>query len=294
MKKQTILLPLLSLVMAATVGCGTQNAFPTFAKVPFVSNRTVTPATFLFTSNIDGTNITPIPFTTTNVWELSISADAKTAAFLANAAGTTSIWVENTDGTGQKQLTSPTNPYWARISPNGKKILYNDNTWHISVINPDGTGNLDLTPTLPTGMSQCYDASFSGDSLQVAFTCYGSAGGYGIYTVKVDGTGLKTVETRSSSNWADFAWLTPDGKKIVFIGNFSTGTGVGSVNIDGTAETLLIPNQDELVVLNSNLFYANTCSATRQVFKSNLDGTNSVQISDSTNSSDLFWPGGGC
>jgi Tol biopolymer transport system component len=293
LKKQTTLLSLLILAIAATVGCGDSTSVPRFTKVALLSNRTVTPATSLFTANLDGSNITPIPFATTNVWSLSTSADAKTVAFVAYNSGY-QLWVSKADGTGQLQLTTPGSPYWARISPNGKKIVYRDSTEHVLVINSDGTGNLDLTATPPTGMTQCYDGSFSADSTKIVFTCYGGSVGYGIYTVKVDGTGLKTVETRSTSNWADYAWFTPDGNKIVFVGNFSNGQGVGSVNIDGTGETLLVPNADELIILNSTMYYDNTCSSPIQIFKANLDGTSPVQVSDSSNNEDLFYPGGGC
>jgi Tol biopolymer transport system component len=295
LKKQAILLSLLALAIAVTVGCGDSHTVPTFTKIAFLSNRTVTPATTLFTANIDGSNVTPIPFSSTSVWDLSTSADGKTVAFIDWSAN--QLWVSNSDGTGQKQLTTPGTPYMARISPNGKKVVYYDNTSHIFVIGSDGTGNLDLTPTFPTGTTQCYYPSFSADSSQVAFTCYGSSAGYGIYTAKVDGSGLKTVETRGTSNWVYFAWLTPDGKKILFTGKFSGGSNngsVGSVNIDGTGETLLVPNANELVILNSNMFYEDTCTTPLQIFKAHLDGTNPSQVSDSSNTSDLLYPGGWC
>lgn len=292
MKRQAILLSILALAIAVTVGCGTTTT-PTFTKFAFLSNRAITPATSLFMANLDGTSVAPIPFTTTNARSLSISADAKTAAFVAYNNGY-QLWVSNADGTGQKQVTTPAAPYWARISPSGKKIVYYDSTQHVSVINTDGTGNLDLTPTFPTGMTQCYEPSFSADSSQVAFTCYGNPAGYGIYTEKVDGTGLKTVETRATNLWVDYPWLTPDGKKIVFVGNFTGGQGLGSVNIDGTGEALLVHNVYEIVLLNSSLLYENPCSSPLQIFKANLDGTNPVQVSDSTNTSDLYYPGGGC
>ena len=229
------------------------------------------------------------------MFSLSTSADGETVAFIARPGGAFQLWVGKADGSGQQALTTPIDPRWARFSPNGKQIVYYEfSLGHIFVINPDGTGNLDLTPTLPTGMTSCYDASVSADSTQAVFTCQSNATGtFGIYTVKMDGTAAKTVETRATF-YTDYAFFTPDVKKILFIGGFSKGFGVGSVNIDGTGETLLVPSSSELLVLNSSLYYE-PCSSPLQIFKANLDGTKPVQISDSTNTSDLYYPnGGGC
>ncbi len=293
MKKLVIVLSLLVLGIATTVGCGDSDSgssTPTFTKVTFLSNRTVAPATFLFTSNLDGTSVTPIP-TTASIQApdlLSMSADSKSVVFLGFNPND-GIWISNTDGSGQKQVTTPGTPYWARISPSGKKIVYSDTTaYHIQVINPDGTGNQDLTATLPAGMLGCYDPSFSADNSQIAFTCHGAAG-WGIFTVKADGTGLKTVEVRANNASADYAWFTPDGKKILFIGSFpSSSPAVGSVNLDGTGETLLAANANELLILNSSLYYENSCAPSAKIFKANLDGTNPVQITDGTNADALF------
>ena len=281
-----------------TVGCGTSTiAIPKFTKVAFISTRSVNPPTSMFTSNLDGTNVTPIPFSTTNVQNLSSSADGKTVTFVAYIAGSYSLWIGNSDGTGQKQLTTPGNIYWARLSPNGKQIVYSDNMNHISIMSADGTGFLDLTPTLPTNMMRCYEPSFSADSSQVVFGCYGSAM-YGIYTVKTDGSGTKTVEVRGNKT-VDYPFFTPDGKKIIFVGNsFAVAAthnqainpySVGSVNIDGTGETVLVTNANEAVVMNSSLYYATGNNCSRQIFKANLDGTTPVAVTDGKSNDDLFY-----
>ena len=300
MTKQTAILLLLALAIATTIGCGTSttaSSVPTFTKVAFLSNRAVTPPTVLFTANLDGTSVTPIPRTAGSLapqGPLSTSADGKTVAFVAYTGVAWVLAVSNVDGTGQQALTTPGgNVYWDRISPDGKHVVYSDATSHISVINPDGTSNLDLTPTLPANMTVCYNPSFSADSTQVVFTCSGN-GAFGIYTIKADGTSLTTVETRTSK--PNYAFLTPDGKKVLFMGNFATGFGIGSVNIDGTGETLLVPASfPEIVVLNSSLYYRDICSSTStQIFKANLDGTKPVAVSDSANDEDLISAGNGC
>ena len=294
-----LLLPALALAMAITAGCGSSSTTPQFSRMTFMSTRGATPATNMFSSKLDGSDVTPIPFSSTNVYFVSSSADSKTVVFMS---ATRDIWVENSDGSGQTQLTTSGHIQWSRISPNGKKIVYDDySTNHVGVMNIDGTGIVDLTPTLPTGMSYCYYGSFSADSLQIVFVCSGNPG-TGIYTIKPDGTGIATVQVRTSGG-AQFPFFTPDGKQIVFVGSFTaanspanvpTTSGVGSVNIDGTSEKLLVANMYELVVLNSNLYYLNPCSGTAQIIKSNLDGSNPVTLSTTTNTDDLYYAFGGC
>lgn len=214
--------------------------------------------------------------------------------------GNGNVWVENADGSGAKQLTTSNNVGLARISLDGKKIVYN--SWssnaHEWIINSDGTGNTDLTPTPPTGMTECFSGSFSANSAMVVLACWGNGNGYGIYTVSTNATGMNTVWTGgSANNGIEFPFLTPDGKKVIYSGYFSTGSytgwGVGIVNIDGSGQTILQQGATETIVLNSNLYYANSC--TEKLSKSNLDGTNAVQLGSSSNFYDLIYAAGnGC
>jgi len=287
--------------MAAAVGCGTSGTtVPQFSKVVYFGPVSGNPATVMYSSNLDGSNPAPIPFSTTSVQSLSSSADGKTVAFVSSG----NIWVGNSDGTGQKQITlsaaqpgggdsaaqAPTsNVYWVRLSPDGKKITYYDNSSFIWVANVDGTGSANLTTTLPANMNGCYDPSFSADSKLVAFTCNGN-GSYGIYTIHADGTGLRTVEVRANANWTAFAFLTPDGKKVLFTSYDSkAGTyDVYSVNVDGTGEAVLVAGGAETVILNSNLYYVkNMCSSPQQIMKSNIDGSNPVAVGTGV---DLYVP----
>ncbi|MBI3478300.1 MAG: hypothetical protein HY010_21425 [Acidobacteria bacterium] len=294
MRKHRIVLSLLVLAIAASVGCGNSTT-STFTKIALLSTQPVDPPTSLFTANLDGTNVTPIPSSLTDVWSLSTSADGKTVAFIARNAGAFQLWVSKSDGSGQQQVPGPDNARWARISPSGKEIVFFDFTvFHVVLIHPDGTGVLDLTPTLPEGVTECYDASFSADSSQVVFACYGSSVGYGVYTIKTDGTGIKLIETRLAKSGLSLPQLAPDGKKVFFLGYVEGTWGVVSVNIDGTGETMVVPDVDEFVVLNSNIYYMNDCSNPAPLFKSNLDGTSPVQVNDGTKAVYLFYPTGGC
>ena len=103
-KKTATLLTLLTLAMVLIAGCGDSHSDPQFSQLVFISNRTVVPATTLFSSKLDGTTVTPVPSTASSLYYPSISADAKTVAFYDQA----DAWVQMADGTGLLNLTSTT------------------------------------------------------------------------------------------------------------------------------------------------------------------------------------------
>ena len=315
MKQQIALLSLLTLAIGITVGCGNSNTVPVYSKVAFTSNRSATPATLLFVSKLDGTGITPIG-NFSSVHSPSTSADFKKIAFTSS----NNAFLAKADGTGQTQLTTNSQAYFARISPNGKKVMYSDfssSPVAFTISNIDGSGKVNLTPST-LGNGGCYSGGFSADSSLVVLACYdGKANSYDLYTMKADGTNSKVV-IQSGNTLLDTPSFTPDNKKIVFYAggpisaahanggvSFTTeihskfhprqqGTliptnGVTSVNVDGTGATLLVPGSFESMILNSTLyytFYSSTLSQ-NQIYKSSVDGTNAVSVSDGTNADQL-------
>lgn len=321
-KVQITLLTLVALAAAITVGCGDSHPIPTYSKLPFVSNRTADPATPLFLMNLDGSNVTPVPYNLEGVYSPSISADLKKVAFVSFP----NVWVINSDGTGQTQLTTATDSdadgfsyiFYARISPDGKKIIYSywdgsNEIVSVWIMNVDGTEQHNLVSPLPEGMTGCYSGSFSADSRRVVFSCYGDSAD-GIYLVDTDGTHQSTVVTADS--FLDTPMFSPDGKKILFVGfNFVPAAvrrpsgfthkptfasarsaahrqaapgginsqGVFSINPDGSNGVLIVPNAYEAEILNSILYYTIWDSEVGgQISKSNLDGTGGVLLSDGT------------
>ena len=284
--RSLLLLSLLSPFAALITGCGDSNsaAAPQFTQMTFLSNRTVSPPTEMFTQKLDGTGVTPVPLTNQNPYYVSISADAKKVAFYQNG----DAWVMNADGSGALQLTTDQEDEFARISPDETKILVSDGSpEHVSIMNVDGTGKLDLTPTLPASMTNCYAPAFSADSALVVFVCEGSTN-YGIYTVKPDGTGTATV-TNTLTTWTDLPSLSPDNKKVYFISE-SSGEGqpetFSSMNLDGSGETVILPNTYEAIILGSNIYYTfySTALQLNQVYKAGLDGSGAVSLSDGLHS----------
>ena len=319
--KKVALLSLLALATAITVGCG--GSGNTFTKLPIASNRVVSPTTTLFLMKLDGTSLTPVSNAPANYWSPSVSADSKKVAFVVGE----NVSVMNGDGTGLTQLTTYTEDqsdnfsyvYYARISPNGKSILYSvwdgtdekDSIWSMDV---DGSNKKELTATPPTGMNGCYRASFSANNHKITFACYNNSTGYAIYVADADGTNVSNVVPATAGVFVDIPMFSPDAKKVLFIGyNFTVGgsvrahaagsalpkrngvqrhlaprvpdnQGVFSFNVDGSAGTLVVPGVSEAIILNSSMYYSlyDTDISHNQIWKADVDGTSAVKLSDGT------------
>jgi Tol biopolymer transport system component len=274
--------------IATTLGCSNAGN-PTYTKLAFNSDRKVNPVTNLFLMNLDGSNVTPVPFNN-GIYSPSSSADLTTIAF--DSAG--SYWVSNASGSAQTQLANAGSGFAIRVAPNGKKLILMaadpvSGAQHVWVMNVDGTGSLDLNSTFPSGINACFTGSFSADSAKIVMSCTGPVLS-GIYTIKPDGTGLATVTTQG--NFVDTPGFTPDGKKILFVSYSLTGpstTGIVSVNLDGSGLTVLVNGAFEMEILNSNLYYTlfDPVATNDRIFKSNLDGTGAVALTDGSSSDSL-------
>jgi Tol biopolymer transport system component len=281
----TLLIALTLAAIAGTVACGSSSRGVTFTQLPFLSNRTVSPASDLFLMALNGAAVTPVPFSSTSVYSPSVSADLKTYAFEADG----NIWVSNATGSTQTQLTTAGGSYEVKVSPDGKKLVFNQSNpetenYNLWIMNVDGSGSLNLNATLPNGMAACYGGSFSADSTQIAMNCDGE-GSSGVFTIKADGTGLATVTTQTS--FVDTPVFTPDAKKILFVLYGQEGpsqTTIFSINLDGSTQTSVVVGAYEAMVLNSTLFYTAYDSTLEndRIYSSNLDGSNAVALTDGT------------
>jgi hypothetical protein len=319
-KAHLTLLALLAVAAALTVGCGDSHSIPTFSKLPFVSDRVVSPATPLFLMNLDGSAVTPVSFDLDGIYSPSISADFKTVAFLSGDE----VWVSNSDGTSQTQVTnnaaSDGFSIAAKLSPDGKKIVSGtwDNsaeTYNVWIMNSDGSGQVNLTATKPSGMDGCYEGSFSADSKRIVFACYSDADNtYGLFLINPDGSALATVSVQSA--FFDTPIFAPDGQHVLYMyypflpgvaahkPAFRKGPQMGrqlarqhaqpegtlpsqglySSNLDGSGSTLVVANTYEAEILNSTIYFTqfNPDLDLSQIYKANLDGTGAVAVSDGT------------
>jgi TolB protein len=158
------------------------------------------------------------------------------------------IAVINVNGTGFRRLTDDGEavPAW---SPDGKTIAFalgtsrggDTATYGIWLMNPNGSGQRQLTfpPQHPDGGSLNGSDSmpeWSPDGGQIAFTRR-YRGRNDIYTLRVDGSGLRRLTKQSGQHFA--ATWSPNGRRIVFITALYQRRVIDVMNADGTQQRRL-------------------------------------------------------
>jgi TolB protein len=141
--------------------------------------------------------------------------DGMSDIFVRLAGGTASVNI--TDGTGgSRKDVSPA------FSPNGSKITFvrsNAQGAQIMVVNPDGSGLVNVTPT-QLRSSINLDPSWSGDGHKIVFTS-NVDGNYDLYWIDVStastrsGVAHRLTKTEAPVRNVDPAWA-PTGKYIAF------------------------------------------------------------------------------
>jgi len=114
------------------------------------------------------------------------------------------MFLENTDGTGLRQLTPyglafPHEIASAKWSPDGLKIISEMHDGRLFVVYPDGTGL--TTIKLQTGTERyfAFEPHWSPDETRIIFCMYIN-GGEGIYTANPDGSDVKQVTFTTNFN----------------------------------------------------------------------------------------------
>jgi TolB protein len=126
----------------------------------------------------------------------------------------------------------------AAIGDKGKIVFASDRTgsWQVYTMNPDGTGQFQVTNLEPTGGDGLFP-SISPDGKQILFN-YSGPEGVDLYVINADGTGLQAL---THDHQSFFGHWSPDGKKIAFTTASSRGTAVIAVmQADGTRERKIL------------------------------------------------------
>ena len=190
--------------------------------------------------NIDGTDEVRLSNNGADEITPAWSPDGRKVAFASDRGdGYDSIFVMNSDGSNQTQITNSSfvYDYAPEWSPDGTKLVYqqydeNADRTKLYVINADGTNRIQF------GASTIYNdaAYWSPDGTKIVFTGYASANS-DIYMVNADGSGQVRLTTAAGDDYEP-NW-SPDGTKIVFTSSRDGRQEVYVMNSDGSSQTRL-------------------------------------------------------
>jgi Tol biopolymer transport system component len=122
------------------------------------------------------------------------------------------LFIENTDGTGLRQLTASGKltfglPPAARFSPDGTQIIAAIGNGKMFTIPPDGSHYTDINLPQVVGRYFAYGPAWSPDGTRIIF-CMFISGGAGIYTANPDGSDVKQVTFITSTLFNGPNWGT--------------------------------------------------------------------------------------
>jgi Tol biopolymer transport system component len=288
--KSILLSPLIILILAACVA-PTPKLLPTQALTVSPSIPTNAPASVLtgqivysnendiYVLNLADSQVTRL--TNDPEWDFDAawSPDGKQIVFRSHRDGDEEIYVMNSDGSNQTNLSNnPGRGDWSPVwSPDGKRIAFFSEREGKSGI---WVRNMDRSNAVPVGTPQGVNdyPTWSPDSKRIAWNCTmgkmhpNRRGDFEICVVNADGSGLtQLTETEGDNKYP--AW-SPDGSQIAFVSKR-----------DGWPT---LPGYEPLG-------YDPEAFGDEEIFIMNVDGTNQVNLTNNPREDDSFpaWSRGG-
>jgi ABC-type sugar transport system substrate-binding protein len=186
---------------------------------------------------------------------------------------------ETLGATKMPEPTSTVTPTEVPIIP--CRVVYDtnrDGNWEIYVVNPDGSGTLNLT----NDAGDDWNASWSADGRRIAFVSNrdnGADGGQAIYVMNADGSDVRQVSVDYWNDWPDWS---PDGKMITYVSD----DNVFVIEADGTAKPINLTDSSQKDARpvwspdGSRIAWMSGEDYHQNIFVMNADGSNVQQITD--------------
>lgn len=212
----------------------------------------------------------------------TLSPDGQKVAFSNPSATETKIFVQNSDGSNLKQISSVimTNgdgpfpdPVW---SPDGQTLAFVDSDSAIYLVKADGTNLTRLEP-------QGFDPAWSPDGTALAFTSLDMD----IYVMNSDGSNPRQLTASKDFNDQRPAW-SPDGQSIAFVSLFNShdaNAEIFVINSDGSNQRRLTDNaaNDWGPVFSPDgrhIIFTSDRSGRNAIYAMNSDGSNPQWLMD--------------
>lgn len=191
---------------------------PDGSKLAFTCRRpTPSSGGGICTINADGSERKQL--TNTNEWEPSWSPDGKHISYASLSGQNSEIYMMETDGSNQIQLThSPAEDWQATWSPDSQRILFTsarDGDWEIYIMDVSDGGKMGdkaLTQLTENDIQDGFPA-WSPDGTKIVFSSVRD-GNEEIYLMNADGSDPQRLTNNDMED--SFPRWSPDGKWIVF------------------------------------------------------------------------------
>ena len=240
----------------------------------------------IYMMNSDGSGRSPLITGPTFEGSPSFDADGSRIAFTAGRNGNYEIYVMDSSGANQMNLTNNaagdiTPSFRPAFRPSSqKKIVFvseRDFNREIYAMNADGTSQINLT----NSPGEDSEPSVSADGSRIAFASERAGGSLEIYVMNADGSNVKRLTDNSA--YDSSPTFSPDGSRIAFVSYRDGNSEIYVMNADGSNQINVSNNPaDDIEPTFSpdggRIAFNSTRGGNTDIYVMNANGSNQTRL----------------